>query len=341
MSLRDELPELPGVRPGTRRIALRIAGWIERRAGVIVLAFLALATLSAVFASRLRVDQELRRLLPDDFPSVVRLDSLAEQVGNHTDLYVAIKSPSRAANIAFGEALEQELQAHPDLRHVTFHRDRAFFETYALLFADIDDLIDLRQRLIRRIRDEVRKKAMSGLSVMSEAERRAAREREGEGERLDFDKDELEKKYAVEDFKEYFEADEGRLVVLRARPRAPPTDVKFSRALQADVERIIAEIDPKRFDPEMTVQLDGSYAQISKRVKRFESEIVGGSLASLFVLVGSIALWFRSLRSILLVFVPLVGAVLMSLAFAALTYGYLNLVSAFIFAILLGLGIDV
>ena len=340
MSLRDELPELPGVRERPIRIGVVIAELIERRAGTIVLGFLVLTAVSFLFASRLRVDQELRRLLPDHFPSVSRLDRLATEVGNQTDLYVAIRSPSRDANLAFGHALAEALQDHPDLRHVVFHRDRAFFEKYALLFADIDDLVDLRRRLIERIRDEVRKKAMSGLSVMSEEERKAARARDGTPERLDFDKDELEKKYEIEDFKEYYEADEGRLVVLRARPRAPPTDVKFSRALQVDVERIVAELDPTGFDPEMRVQLDGSYAQISKRVKRFESEIVGGSLASLFVLVGSIALWFRSLRSILLVFVPLVGAVMFSLAFAALTYGFLNLVSAFIFAILLGLGID-
>lgn len=340
VSLRDELPELPGVRERPIRVGVRIAEWIERRAGAIVLGFLLLTALSLVFASRLRVDQELRRLLPDDFPSVTRLDRLATEVGNQTDLYVAIRSPSRDANIAFGHALADALRGHPDLKHVIFHRDRAFFETNALLFADIEDLVDLRRRLIERIRDEVRKKAMSGLSVMSEKERKAAREQGGTPERLDFDKEELEKKYEIEDFKEYYETDEGRLVVLRARPRAPPTDVKFSRALQVDVERIVAEIDPAKFDPELTVQLDGSYAQISKRVKRFENEIVGGSLASLLVLVGSIALWFRSLRSILLVFVPLVGAVMLSLAFAALTYGYLNLVSAFIFAILLGLGID-
>jgi predicted RND superfamily exporter protein len=340
VSLRDELPELPGVRDRPIRVGVALAEWIERRAGVIVLGFLLLAAVSFPFASRLRVDQELRRLLPDDFPSVMRLDRLATEVGNQTDLYVAIRSPSRDANIAFGQALADGLKDHPDLRHVVFHRDRGFFETNALLFADIEDLIDLRRRLIERIRDEVRKKAMSGLSVISEKERKAAKEQAGTPERLDFDKEELEKKYEIEDFKEYYEADEGRLVVLRARPRAPPTDVKFSRALQLDVERIVGEIDPAKFDPELTVQLDGSYAQISKRVKRFESEIVGGSLASLFVLVASIALWFRSIRSILLVFVPLVGAVLLSLAFAALTYGFLNLVSAFIFAILLGLGID-
>jgi len=342
VSLRDELPELSGVTERQLRIGVALAEWIERRAGWIVAVFLALAAVSSVFATRLRVDQELRRLLPDDFPSVVGLDRLGREVGNQSDLYVTIRSPSRDANLAFGKTLEDALQGHPDLRHVIFHRDRAFFEDNALLYADITDLLELRQRVIERIRDEVRKKAMSGLTLLTEEERRAEQAREGKApaEKLELDKDELEKKYAIEDFKEYYEADEGRMVVLRARPRAPPTDVKFSRALQADIEGIVAGLHPESFDPEMKVNLDGSYAQISKRVRRFENEIVGGSLASLFVLVASLALYFRSARSILFVFVPLVGSVMVSLAFAALTYGFLNLVSAFIFAILLGLGID-
>src|SRR5688572_19958052 len=106
VSLRDELPELPGVRERPIRIGVALAEWIDRRAGTIVLAFLLLASVSFLLATRLRVDQELRRLLPDHFPSVTRLDRLATEVGNQTDLYVAIRSPSRDANLAFGHALD-------------------------------------------------------------------------------------------------------------------------------------------------------------------------------------------------------------------------------------------
>ena len=338
MALRDELVRPQGVSEKGMRMAATVAAWIERRAGSIVVAFLLVALASGWLTTRLRIDQELRRLLPDDFPSVVGIDRLSDEIGNQSDMYITIRSPSRDANIAFGDAIAARVAEHPDLRHVIFHRDRAFFEHHALLYADITDVLDLRRRVIERIRDEVRKQAYGELSLLSERERLA--EQAGGQEKLELDKQQLEEKYGVGEFKEYDEADEGRMMVVRLRPRLPPTDVKFARALQLDLQQHVDALAPSSFDPEMKVNFDGPYAQVTGRVKTFEREIIGGSAGSLLVLVLSLALYFRSLRSIVLVFVPLVGSVLMSLAFAALAYGFLNLVSAFIFAILLGLGID-
>ncbi|MBC8067486.1 MAG: MMPL family transporter, partial [Deltaproteobacteria bacterium] len=319
------------------RIAARMTGFVERRAGSIVLVFLLLVVGFGMLASRLRIDQELRRLLPDDYPSVVGIDRLRGEIGSQSDLYVTIKSPSRAANLAFGEALTKKLEGHPDLRFVLFHRDRAFFDRHALLYADLGDLLELRRKVILRIREEVRREAYGGMSLLGEKDRAG----EPATEELGFDKAAIEEKYgAVEDFKEYYEAEEGTIVVARLRPHQPPTDVEFSRALQASLQETIETVSPVGFHPEMTVALDGSYAQIDKRVRSFQREVVGGSLGSLAVLVVSLGLYFRSARSVLVVFVPLIGSVIGSLAFAAVAYGVLNLVSAFIFAILLGIGID-
>ena len=78
-------------------------------------------------ARRLGIDQELRAMLPDDASSVVRLDAAAERLGNQSDLYVSIRSPSRAANLAFGAKIAAALARRPDIRYVLFHRDAAFF----------------------------------------------------------------------------------------------------------------------------------------------------------------------------------------------------------------------
>ena len=53
-----------------------------------------------------------------------------------------------------------------------------------------------------------------------------------------------------------------------------------------------------------------------------------------------LAAYFRGLRAVPLVLTPLLIAACFALACAAWMYGYLNLVSAFIFAVQLGLGID-
>lgn len=54
----------------------------------------------------------------------------------------------------------------------------------------------------------------------------------------------------------------------------------------------------------------------------------------------SLAVYFRGLRAIVLVLLPLAIAIITALAAARVFYGALNLVSAFIFAVLLGLGVD-
>ncbi len=320
-------------------IAIRLTTALERHAGKVVALFLVAVALCAVMASRLRIDQELRRLLPDDFPSVVGIDRLGEEIGNQADLYLSIRGPSREANIAFGLALEQRLADHPDVRFAIFQRDRSFFDRHAMLYADVGDLLELRRKVILRIREEVRKEAFSGLSLLDKPKPGDAPS--GAGEALGLTREEIEQRYgAAEEFKEFYEADEGRLMAMRVRPRVAPTDVQFARGLQTSIRAIIDELGPATYHPELDVRFEGSYATIDKRVRSFQGEVVGGSAVSLLVLIGSIALYFRSFRSALVIFVPLVGSVVASLAFAAAVYGFLNLVSAFIFAILLGLGID-
>jgi predicted RND superfamily exporter protein len=317
-------------------LAMRLTAFLERRAGTVVLAFLLAVAVCIALAMRLRIDQELRRLLPDDFPSVVGIDRLGDEVGNQADLYMSIRSPSREANVAFGNALERKLADNPDVRFAIFRRDRAFFDKHALLYANLGDLLELRRKVILRIRDEVRKEAFGGFSLLGDKDKAASG-----AEALGLTREEIERRYgASAEFEEYYETDEGRLMAMRVRPRVAPTDVEFARQLQTSIRAMIDELDPKSFHPELDVRFEGSYSTIDKRVKSFRGEVIGGSSAILVILIGSIALYFRSLRAALIVFVPLVGAVVASLAFAALTYGFLNLVSAFIFAILLGLGID-
>ena len=50
---------------------------------------------------------------------------------------IAIRSPSREANIKFGHLLADELEQRKDLsfRYILFHQDDEFFETNALLYA--------------------------------------------------------------------------------------------------------------------------------------------------------------------------------------------------------------
>ncbi len=313
--------------------ARRLSGLIHRHAGAILWLGLVFAVLSAVGASQLRIDQELRRLLPETSPSVERLDRLDARAGQQADLFVTIRSPSREANIAFGSALARALEDSPRLRHVSFRRDLRFFDEHALLYASLADLLDLRRRVIARVRDEVRKRAFGDFSDAGEPE-------DGP-ESLGFDLDAMRARAGVtEASKEYMEADEGRVMVLRMRPTRPATDLAFAQALSSEVESTIEQLGPAVFHHALFVELDGAYVQHQARIRRVQDEVRAGSVAAVLALVLTLALYFRSARAVVLVLLPLLTAVTGALAFGWLAFGVLNIVSAFIFAVLLGLGID-
>lgn len=332
MTAPDLPPGAPHHQPG---LALRLAGLVARlitRAPALIVAVaLVIGGLGFLGARRLGIDQELRAMLPDDAASVVRLDAAAERLGNQSDLYISIRSPSRAANLAFGATIAAALAERPDIRYVLFHRDASFFRDHALLYARLGDLLELRSQVIATIQARVRRE----LSAFGDDEPDAG------GERLDVDEAELRRRYHLEDAPpEYFEGDEGRLIVVRARPSRPNTDLAFARALFTEVNAAIARADPTAHHPEMEVKINGSYATHSRLASTLQRDIIKGSLVAFSLLLLTVALYFRGLRAVPLVLTPLLISAVVALAFAALVFVKLNLVSAFIFAVQLGLGID-
>jgi uncharacterized membrane protein YdfJ with MMPL/SSD domain len=324
-------PDLPSGAPHRGGgFGLRLASFIARFPALIVVVALMIGGLGFLGARRLGIDQELRAMLPDDATSVVRLDAAAERLGNQSDLYVSIRSPSRAANLAFGAKIAAALARRPDIRYVLFHRDAAFFTANALLYAELGDLLELRGKVIAAIQARIRRE----LSAFGDDE-------PDDEPGLDLDEAELRRRYHLADAPpEYFEGDEGRLIVVRARPTRPNLDLSFARTLFTEVNATIAEADPSAHHPAMEVTINGSYAAHSKLASDLQSDIINGSLAALGLLLLTVAVYFRGLRAVPLVLTPVLISAVVALAFAALVYGELNLVSAFIFAVQLGLGID-
>lgn len=104
---------------------------VIRHAWAVVLVAALLTGVGIWSASRLSIQTDLARLLPDDYPSVQALDRLREMVGGESEATVAIKSPSFAANLAFAEALvpqalalTDEQRGEPLLLRAELRRDR-------------------------------------------------------------------------------------------------------------------------------------------------------------------------------------------------------------------------
>src|SRR5688572_26859273 len=199
----------------TPGLGARIAAFITRSPGLIVVVAVLLGVLSFYGARRLGINQELRAMLPDHAATVIRLDAVSDRLGNQSDLYVAIRSPSRQANLEFAAKIAAALEQRDDIRYVLFRRDPTFFKDNALLYADLGDLLDLRTRVIDTIQAQIRREMSAFPEDVPEDEAT-----------LGLDEQELRRRYDLkEDPDEYFESDEGRVVVVRARPLRPNTDI--------------------------------------------------------------------------------------------------------------------
>ncbi|MCA9688658.1 MAG: MMPL family transporter, partial [Myxococcales bacterium] len=313
----------------TDSFARRVVALVMRFPALILVVTLVVAALAAMSARQLKVDSRLKVLLPQDSPSVVHLDRMTAEVGNHEDLYIVVRSPSRADNLAFAERLADAVAKDPEIRFVVFRRDTRFFDDNVLLYAPLADLLDIRRRVIERIQAEIRRE----LSPLGEYDKPV--------EDLDLSEDELRSRYDLPDRpSDYFETDEGRVVVIVARPTGSSTDFTSAAALLERIDGQVAGLNPTAQHPALTVEYAGGYSKNTRLTRRLQADVASGTAAALIILALTLVIYFRGIRAVPLILTPLVAAALVALAFAFYWVSYLNLVGAFMFAVLLGIGID-
>src|SRR5512140_1268822 len=119
----------------------------------------ALALLALPLLLRLRVNADLRAVLPDSAQSVRDLDEIRDRMSHTTTIALAVQSTSNPPDYdalhAYVSALATELGTRSDLQVVSVDANigdfRDFVEKNRFLYADRADLVALRDTLSARI----------------------------------------------------------------------------------------------------------------------------------------------------------------------------------------------
>ena len=320
---------------GAVRMAERfMREWVGRRAGWVVAASVVVTLLSiAVIASRWNINSDFRALLPSTSEAALAMEEVGDRVGSGSSLFVVIDSPDREANLAFAEAYAERLREQPQIALAHYHNDKAFFEKNRLLYMEVEDLEELHTRIKRRIREE--KRAQNPLFVPLG----------GRKERSDalIDTSDMEARYedlAHQSYKEYLMSDDGYSLTIVVRFVETSTDLAATNKLLDRVRELGESLDPASYHPEMKLEYGGGLVSRQSEYTSIVGDIQTSALFTLLGLFLVIALYFRRFRAVVLVLGPLVMGVLWTLALAFVAHGELTTVTVFIFAILLGLGID-
>ncbi|MDJ0762455.1 MAG: MMPL family transporter [Myxococcota bacterium] len=322
-----------------------------RRAGSVVIA---MGLISAGVAywlmahSPLGLDTNFTTLLPDELPCVIESRRISTLIGSTDYLIVAIDSPVVADNVAFADDIARELASLEELTYVATKQDKTFFRDHRLLYLDLEDL----KKLVNRAKDRLdyEKKIRNPFYIALEEEAppdidiedvmtplKERLKRRGAAVGLaQIDGQQNDHGLGTED---RLIAKGGTLMSVIARPKKPALDMNFGRALVEKTEALIARLNPRR-NPDMRVEVAGPYRNRYREYNNVIGDIFSSLAVSISLILLIITVYFRRVRIVLLIFVPLAVGILWTVGLTALTLERLNMTTALIFAVLLGLGID-
>ena len=325
----------------------------------VLLISLSFALIGFLLASKLTIDTDISKLIPDSYHSVQALNKLTEQVGGEHDATVAIQSPSFEANRAFAEELipkvllmENDSYGEPYFKRVEYRREITFLEHNALYFATSSELDLLEEYLEAEIEDAKNKANPFYFELDDE-------------DTLDTDSlaKELNAKYDLLVGSEYNISPDSTVLVVKFFPSHAQTEIEFIRDAYSDLNSLISSLNPDTFHPEMNVVAGGRMIRTLIEIETIVEDIKTSFGAGVFMLMLAVVSYFfyKSYRAragrefnisllfsqllqvpahTLIMGLPLIISLCWTFGLAYLIYDHLNIMTSTLGLLLFGMGID-
>ena len=296
--------------------------------------FTTVFTLGAIFAkNNFKVDSDLAAMFEGNNPNIINLNKVRERVGTFETFLIVSKAENLEKNIKYMEVLKNRIEKLDTVKSVELKREMKYVEDHALLYVPLEELKKNAKNVQKQIAKYV-KKAMA----FDDSEK-AEKKDDGELQKTieSIRQKALERK-KTSDMSEYYTTNDGKYLAMKVRPTGNDTDAKN---LINIVNSINKEIDAIQSDfPDIKAETGGDLLHKVKEIKSLNSDLIF-TLVICIVLLSLIIIWyFRSLLSLLIVMLPLSAGILSAVCLTINIVNIFNIVSAFSFVILYGLGID-
>ncbi|MEW6775563.1 MAG: MMPL family transporter [Bdellovibrionota bacterium] len=316
--------------------AYRLTLLLQRRAALF-LALWFLVTAAALFAtSRLRMTANLSELLPKNLQSVLDLDELNHRVGGAGNFIVAIENEDLPAAQRYADALVEKIQKEisPEfIRYVEYRNNdqRDFFEKNKYLYAEVEDLEQIHDRLKRKIEFEITCKNALFFDLTGQCKKDPG-----------FDMSDIQKKYHREEGRYdqfhdgYFTSADGKLLAIVVKPTGDPSAIVHVRDFLKTIRPVIASLDPASFHPSLKIHFTGSYAQADEEYSAMVRDAAFTGMLALVLILAILFFYYRSVRMIAFVGLALFCSLAWTYGLAYVLIGVLTSQTAFMGSIVLG-----
>jgi predicted RND superfamily exporter protein len=309
--------------------AERLGAWIQPRRWL-VLAVAAVVTVAGILiAAQMDIKSDLTNLLPRSKASVRDLTKLQERARPFGTVHVIIESPDPEARARAADALIPRLQTIEPTLVQQFAQDDSVLNRYVwqhrFLLADLKELIEARDALEKRVNT-------NPLLIDIDEDEAPSTDRLAE---LENKLDELEQGATKPPL---WISKDGTLQQISLQTTFSASNATKARELTDRVRAEAAAV--KQNEPTVRFSLTGN---VTLTMYEHDSVLEGMALsAGITVLLCAIGLllYYRSWRLVAAILAALFVGVACTFALARIVIGNLNVMTAFLFAIVIGNGIN-
>ncbi len=325
--------------PRSSHFADRLAAWLDQaRIGVLLLSIV-IAGACVFLAKNLEVRSDLTNLLPSSQQSVKDLNTVRDRARPFGTMQIVVESTDADKVKRSSEGLARRFADFPSTLVAQLSIDdgprQKFAWDHRFLFADLKDLTDARDALKKRIDEEkIRHNPLFiGLDDEDLPETSTTTDR----------LDELDKKLAELDDKVKHPtprvAADGTLRLLAIQTSFSASDAAKANALSYLVKKAITEVRAE-VGGNVSFGLTGNITLAQHEHDSVLSGMTRSLIITVLLVGAALVIYYRSGRLVLAMLWSLAVAVLATFALAELLIGHLNVMTAFLFAIVIGNGIN-
>ncbi|HYU16788.1 MAG TPA: MMPL family transporter, partial [Candidatus Acidoferrum sp.] len=340
--------------PPVRRRAADLIGWILDRRRLVLAISLVVAVAGGLAASGLPLKSDFSALLPPSTESVRHLDAIQARVRAFATAFILVEAEDPVVRLAASDEVRRAVERIDSSLVTRVSGDdgplRRFVWRNRHLFVKLEDLEQAQAALDERIKREKLRANPLYIDLDDEEEgesagRAEARKNAQAGAaqatgdpRLDDLLKRLDEAEARAKSPQPFVSRNGHLQLIIVQASFPGSQISKSTVLQADLERIAAEVEGRH--PDVRVGLTGDVATTLAEHDSILYGMLQAAAVTVFLVTLLLVMAYRSVPGILSVLWALAVGTLATLGLTRLLIGHLNVATAFLSAIVVGNGIN-
>ena len=298
----------------------------QKYPGRILIFALLLSGFSIYVSTGLSYDSRMDNLLPQDLPLIKEFNEVVSKTGGSGPLVVVLEGLGQDKAPLVISQLSQRFKKVEGTQYVDSQIPKEFLNNRQLLILSRNELTQLELLVnqgIQYARDQ-----LTGISLGNELFNPGKLQKLSEDYQF------------FDEISSFHKGTKHRNYYIFVKPEGTVTDTSFTQTFVDDIQRAINDSGFENEIHDLKIKLTGSLIVRLEENTFIKHDLKKSALLAAFLVVGLILMYTRSWFSILLIIVPLLLSMTYTFAVTRLVIGHLNIISGFLVAILMGLGID-